>query len=261
MQLVAIVVSLALIVVGFALFFRAVHQIYRLVRLGQPAPPGLRTGNPYRRTVTLVREFLVHTRMNRWGLIGFAHWFVAVGFYALLVTLVNAVGQLFQADWVLPVLGDWAPYNVFVEFLSATTVLGILTLIVVRQLSRPTAPGRKSRFTGSNTGQAYFIETVIVIVGTCILVLHALEGALHHVDGYEASYFVSYPLVDRFQEMNPATLEDLVRCAAFLKIATSFVWMIVISLKTDMGVAWHRFLAFPNIWFKRDAKGGTALGA
>ncbi|MFA3877413.1 Fe-S oxidoreductase, partial [Streptomyces sp. MMCC 100] len=26
-------------------------------------------------------------------------------------------------------------------------------------------------------------------------------------------------------------------------------------------VAWHRFLAFPNIWFKRDAKGGTALGA
>jgi Fe-S oxidoreductase len=28
-----------------------------------------------------------------------------------------------------------------------------------------------------------------------------------------------------------------------------------------MGVAWHRFTAWPNIWFKRQADGGTALGA
>ena len=27
-----------------------------------------------------------------------------------------------------------------------------------------------------------------------------------------------------------------------------------------MGVAWHRFTAFFNIWFKREADGGTALG-
>ncbi|MEU5243124.1 (Fe-S)-binding protein, partial [Streptomyces asoensis] len=33
------------------------------------------------------------------------------------------------------------------------------------------------------------------------------------------------------------------------------------SLNTNMGVAWHRFLAFPNIWFKRNADGATALGA
>ncbi|WP_225840649.1 (Fe-S)-binding protein, partial [Streptomyces sp. NK08204] len=28
-----------------------------------------------------------------------------------------------------------------------------------------------------------------------------------------------------------------------------------------MGVAWHRFLGFPNIWFKRNATGESALGA
>ena len=37
--------------------------------------------------------------MNRWGIVGFAHWFVAVGFLTLPPTLVNAFGQLFQADW------------------------------------------------------------------------------------------------------------------------------------------------------------------
>jgi Fe-S oxidoreductase len=39
------------------------------------------------------------------------------------------------------------------------------------------------------------------------------------------------------------------------------VWMIVVGLNTDMSVAWHRFLAFFNIWFKRNAHGRVALGA
>ncbi|MFD9880202.1 (Fe-S)-binding protein [Streptomyces alboflavus] len=260
MQLAAIIVSLVLIAVGVALFGRAILQIYQFMRLGQPVPAGTRTDAPAERTLTVAKEFLGHTRMNRWGVVGVAHWFVAVGFFSLLLTIVNAVGQLFKADWMLPIIGDWAPYNMFVEFLGTMTVLGILTLIVVRQLSRPDRPGRKSRFAGSNTGQAYFVESVILIVGVCIFMLHALEGAQHHVDGYEASFFISYPFVSWFGGMDVSTLQNLTYFFAGLKIATSFIWMITVALKTDMGVAWHRFLAFPNIWFKRKADGSTALG-
>ncbi|QLE72828.1 (Fe-S)-binding protein [Streptomyces rectiverticillatus] len=261
MQLAAIIVSLVLIAVGVALFGRAILQIYRFMRLGQPVPAGSRTGEPVQRTVTVAKEFLGHTRMNRWGIVGVAHWFVAVGFFSLLLTIVNAIGQLFKADWILPVIGDWAPYNVFVEFLGTMTALGILTLIVIRQLNRPGKPGRKSRFAGSNTGQAYFVEAVILIVGVCIFMLHALEGAQHHVDGYEASFFISYPVVSWLEGMDLSTLQNLTYFFAGLKIATSFIWMITVALKTDMGVAWHRFLAFPNIWFKREASGDVALGA
>ncbi|MGW0884309.1 heterodisulfide reductase-related iron-sulfur binding cluster [Streptomyces sp. NPDC002671] len=261
MQLAAIIVSVTLTVVGVALFCRATLQIYKFMRLGQPVPAGSRTDNPYQRSVTLVREFLGHTRMNRWGVVGFAHWFVAIGFYTLLLTIVNAFGQLFKSDWLLPIIGEWTPYNMFVEFLSVMTTVGILMLIVIRQLSRPGRALRKSRFAGSNTGQAYFVETVITIVGTCIVTLHALEGAQHHVDSYEASYFLTYPLVAWFRGMDASTLQQLSYFFAGLKIATSFTWMIVVSLKTDMGVAWHRFLGFPNIWFKRNADGSTALGA
>ncbi|MFD9207369.1 (Fe-S)-binding protein [Streptomyces sioyaensis] len=261
MQLAAIIVSLVLIAVGVALFGRALLQIYRFVRLGQPVPAGTRTDDPKQRTITVVKEFLGHTRMNRWGIVGVAHWFVAVGFFSLLLTIVNAIGQLFQADWLLPIIGEWAPYNVFVEFLGTMTTLGILTLIVIRQLNRPNKPGRKSRFAGSNIGQAYFVEAVILIVGVCIFMLHALEGAQHHVDGYEASFFVSYPVVSWLEGMDLSTLQNLTYFFAGLKIATSFIWMITVALKTDMGVAWHRFLAFPNIWFKREASGDVALGA
>lgn len=261
MQLAAIIVSLVLIVVGVALFARALLQIYTFMRLGQNVPAGTRTDEPVQRAVTVAKEFLGHTRMNRWGIVGVAHWFVAVGFFSLLLTIVNAIGQLFQADWLLPIVGEWAPYNVFVEFIGTMTVLGIAVLIVIRQLSRPDKPGRKSRFAGSNFGQAYFVEAVILIVGVCIFMLHALEGAQHHVSNYEASFFISYPVVSWFRGMDLSTLQNLTYFFAGLKIATSFIWMITVALKTDMGVAWHRFLAFPNIWFKRNADGAVSLGA
>ncbi|MFE7665429.1 (Fe-S)-binding protein [Streptomyces celluloflavus] len=261
MQLAAIIVSLVLIAVGVALFGRAVLQIYRFVRLGQPVPAGTRTDDPKQRTVTVVKEFLGHTRMNRWGVVGVAHWFVAVGFFSLLLTIVNAIGQLFRADWLIPVIGDWLPYEIFTEFLGLMTTVGILVLIVIRQLSKPGKAGRKSRFTGSNFGQAYFVEAVILIVGLSIMTLRALEGVQHGVDGYEAGFFASYPLILAFKGLGLGTIQNLTYLVAMIKIGTSFIWMITVALKTDMGVAWHRFLAFPNIWFKREASGDVALGA
>ncbi|WP_228978136.1 (Fe-S)-binding protein [Streptomyces sp. DH12] len=261
MQLAAIIVSLTLTVVGVALFARAIAHIYRFVRLGQPVPAGRRTDDWKARTVTLAREFLGHTRMNRWGIVGFAHWFVAVGFLTLPPTLAQAYGQLFQADWTLPVLGGFLPFEMYIEAIGLMTVLGIAVLMVIRLLSLPSRAGRKSRFAGSKAWQAYFVEYVILTIGLAILALRGLEGALHHVDSYEAAYFVSYPLVLLFDGLSTGTLQTLVYLAAMVKISVSLIWMITVSLNTNMGVAWHRFLGFPNIWFKRNATGETALGA
>ncbi|MEU5280346.1 Fe-S oxidoreductase, partial [Streptomyces asoensis] len=261
MQLAAIIVSLLLTAVGVALIARAIGQFVRYFKLGQPLPAGARTDNPYARSVTLVREFLGHTRMNRWGIVGFAHWFVAIGFLTLPPTLAQAFGQLFQADWVLPVIGDFLPFELYIEFIGVMTILGIVVLMAIRLLNLPSRAGRKSRFAGSKANQAYFVEYVILTIGLAIYVLRGLEGALHHVDHYEAGYFASYPLVLAFKGLSVTALQNLVYLVAMIKIGTSFIWMIVVSLNTNMGVAWHRFLAFPNIWFKRNADGATALGA
>ncbi|CAL9296626.1 MULTISPECIES: (Fe-S)-binding protein [unclassified Streptomyces] len=261
MQLAAIIVSLTLTVVGVALFARAIAHIYRFVRIGQPVPAGSRTDNWKARTVTVVREFLGHTRMNRWGIVGFAHWFVAIGFLTLPPTLAQAYGQLFQADWTLPVIGGFLPFEMYTEGIGLATVLGILVLMVIRLLSLPSRAGRKSRFAGSKAWQAYFVEYVILTIGVVILVLRGLEGALHHVDSYDPAYFVSYPLVLAFDGLSTGTLQNLVYLAAMVKISVSLIWMITVSLNTNMGVAWHRFLGFPNIWFKRNATGETSLGA
>lgn len=261
MQLAAIIVSLVLTVVGVALIARAVAEIYRFVKLGSPVPAGSRTDDPRARTITLAKEFLGHTRMNRWGVVGFAHWFVAIGFLTLGLTIVNAYGQLFQADWIIPGIGTFLPYEIYVEFIALATTVGILTLIAIRLLSLPSRAGRKSRFAGSTAWQAYFVEYVILTIGLAILVLRGLEGALHHVDSYDAAYWVSYPLVLAFKGLSLGTLQNLVYLTAMIKLGVTMIWAITLGLNTTMGVAWHRFLAFPNIWFKRKSDGGTALGA
>ncbi len=45
---------------------------------------------------------------------------------------------------------------------------------------------------------------------------------------------------------------------ALIKVAVSTGWAVVISRHLTMGVAWHRFTAFFNIYFKRSGQGGGA---
>ena len=261
MQLAAIILVLILTAVGVALFSLAVAQISRVIRLGQPAPAGSRTNDPVARSKTLTKEFVAHTRMAKWGVVGAAHWFVAVGFLTLVLTIVNAYGQLFKADWLLPVVGNWLPYEMYVDFITALTTLGILTLIVIRLLNLPSRAGRKSRFAGSTSWQAYFVEYVILVIGAAIMTLRGLEGALHGVHHYEAAYFASYPLVVAFRGLSTEKLQNIVYVTAMIKLSVTWTWAIVLGLNATMSVAWHRFLAFGNIWFKRNADGRVALGA
>ena len=53
---------------------------------------------------------------------------------------------------------------------------------------------------------------------------------------------------------------QVVQLIAAIKILVSMLWVIVIALNLNMGVAWHRFLAPFNIFFKRNLDGSPALG-
>ena len=73
-------IAVVFILVGFGMLGRASVQMYAHVRLGASDP--FRAGPVLPRLVTLVKEFLGHTRMLKWGWQGAAHWFVMVGFGA-----------------------------------------------------------------------------------------------------------------------------------------------------------------------------------
>ena len=247
-------IAAAFILVGFALLGRASLKIYRTVKLGRPDPT--RGGSPAARFKTLGTEFLGHTRMLKWGIIGVAHWFVMVGFGALVLTLVEAVGETWYPQFELPWLGHQAWYGLFVEIIGATTILGIGTLIVVRQLAHPRRADRRSRFTGSNFPQAYFVESIILAIGICIFLIRGFKASTGNLPypGWAA------PISTGLGHILPASL-TAISVVALIKVIISMVWAIVISRNLTMGVAWHRFLAFFNIYFKREESGGVALGA
>ncbi len=260
MQLFAIIVSLAITLVAVALFARAAVTIVGVVRLGQPVVG--RTDRKGARWATMLKETLGHTRMLQWSHVGIAHWFVFIGFGFLFFTLVTAYGQLFDPEFALPLIGHWVAYSWFTELITALMLVSILGLTAIRLGHRPTGRlGRYSRFSGSRMWQGYFVEAVILGVALCIVALRSLEYALGRGRYGVADFPLTSWLGEALSGLSTGTLENLVFGVAMVKIVISMAWAIVLGLNVTMGVAWHRFTVWPNIWFKRDAGGGTALGA
>src|SRR5680860_1150341 len=131
--------------------------------------------------------------------------------------------------------------------------------------SAPGEGGRSSRFFGSSFWQAYYVEYTILAIVVCVLALRGLEYALEAQTGEgEFATVLHFPLTffigEAFSGLSTSALESAIVAVAAVKILVSMAWFITIALQPTMGVAWHRFLAFPNIWFKRHADGRTSLG-
>jgi Fe-S oxidoreductase len=253
LQVVLGTISVLFLIVAVVAAYRAVRAMVRIIRTGQP--DDTRSQPAKSRAKTLVVESLGHTRMLKWSSIGVAHWFVFVGFYGLFLTLVEAFGEVFDPAFHLPLIGEFFLWNWFVDLIGTGTVLGILYLIYRRQKDHPRFRGRGSRFAGTNEGRGYFVEAVVLIIGICILGIRAAKIASGLTDSAAWQHPVSSALANLFPDS-----PDLVSVIAFVKIVVSLIWLVVISRLLNMGVAWHRFSAFFNIYFKREPDGATALG-
>ena len=194
--------------------------------------------------------------MLQWTGVGAAHWFVFVAFGALFFTLLTAYGQLFDPEFALPVIGHWIVYEWASEVIAWAGLVGILLLMVVRFRLRD--QGRSSRFFGSRTWQGVFVELVILGIVLCVLTLRALEFRLL---GEETTRRTSRSpgSCSRPGSASRPWAPPSWWCRRSRSI--SMAWFVVLGLNTTMGVAWHQFTVWPNVWFKRKASGRPALGA
>ena len=97
---------------------------------------------------------------------------------------------------------------------------------------------------------------MILSIGVCIFLIRGFEAA----NGWLPYPTWAAPISTWLGWWLPAW-PAAVSLVALVKIVISMVWAIVIARNLSMGVAWHRFLAFFNIYFKREDDGSTALGA
>jgi len=255
MKLALATISYLVTVFALVLLTIRVRQLIAIFKKQQPDPT--RNNNKSARFNNMVKEVLGHTKMLNFTGSGIAHWFVMIGFGALFGTLVTAYGQVINPNFALPLIGHFVGYELFAEAIAALTGVSIVTLIGIRQVTRFRM---LNRFSGSGMGKAYYVEATIVAIVFCVIALRGLEGALASETSWNWHYAISWPAVLAFQSMSKVSLEKTIEIVATLKIVVSMAWFIVIAQNFTMGIAWHRFLAFFNIYYKRNID-KPALGA
>ncbi|WP_026126848.1 (Fe-S)-binding protein [Nocardiopsis xinjiangensis] len=245
-------------VVALAAFALSIRQIVRTVGIGRPVEPERKGPFGQRLTTTLI-ETIGHTRMLKRPWIGIAHWFVMVSFPLLVLTVVEAQGEVFDPHFSLPIIYDWTIYGLAIEIIAGTSLVGILGLTAYRLINSPARRGRKSRFMHSKHWTAYYVEAYII--GLLISVF-AIRGFKVASETFPFPVWAT-PISHAFGAVLPGELsvaEPGIAAVAAFKLIISYMFFLVLAMKLTMGVGWHRFLAPVNIYFKRNQDGSPAHG-
>lgn len=247
------IIGVTFSLVAWGSFFGGVVKMIRVILSGQP--DGTRWRPIVPRVKTLIVEVVAHTRMNKFRTVGWAHWLVMVGFLGGFPLYFESYGQTFNPEFHWPIIGDTFLWHLWDEILGIGTVIGIVTLIVIRQLNHPRKPERLSRFGGSSFIAAYTIESIVLVEGLGMVLVKSGKIATFG-GGHVSSDFFTMNVAQLLPE-SPL----MVSIFAFIKMVSGGMFLLLVGRKLVWGVAWHRFAAFFNIYFKRNADGSVALGA
>jgi Fe-S oxidoreductase len=190
-------VGLALTAIALAIAGRRMWWLKRLAFSGQPAPERVAAvrEHPGRDVEVQATEVIGQRKLLKWSVPGAAHAATFWGFIVLLLTIIEAYGNLFSRTFAIPGIGHWAVIG-FIEDLFAVGVLaGIITFTVIRLRNNPHKEGRKSRFFGSHTGAAWVVLGMIFLVIATLLLYRGAQintGVFPYAHGAFASQIVGH---------------------------------------------------------------------
>jgi Fe-S oxidoreductase len=190
-------VGLALTAIALAVAGRRLWWLKRLAFTGQPAPERVAAvrAHPGRDVETQAAEVIGQRKLLKWSVPGAAHAATFWGFIVLLLTIIEAYGNLFSRTFAIPGIGHWA-FIGFIEDLFAVGVLaGIATFTVIRLRNNPSKEGRKSRFFGSHTRAAWVVLGMIFLVIATLLLYRGAQintGVFPYKHGAFASEIVGH---------------------------------------------------------------------
>jgi Fe-S oxidoreductase len=194
---VRIIIGLALTVVAAAIALRRLWWLYRLARSGQPAPERIAAlrEHPGWGAETQITEVFGQRKLLKWTVPGIAHFLTFWGFVILLLTIIEAYGDLFSKTFAIPLIGTWAWVGFLEDLVAVGVLVGIVTFAVIRLRSEPEREGRRSRFFGSHTGAAWLVLAGIFLVIATLLLYRGAQidtGDFPYPHGAFASQIVGH---------------------------------------------------------------------
>jgi Fe-S oxidoreductase len=192
-----IVIGLVLTVIASAVAAHRLWWLYRIGRTGQPAPErieALRT-HPGQEAETQVTDVIGQRKLLKWSVPGLAHAFTFWGFIVLLLTIIEAYGDLFSKHFGIVLIGTWAWVGFLEDLFAVLVLVGIITFAVIRLRENPKREGRRSRFSGSHTGAAWLVLLGIFLVVATLLIYRGAQintGDFPYPSGAFASEIVGH---------------------------------------------------------------------
>jgi Fe-S oxidoreductase len=247
-----IIIGLALTAIAAAVAGRRLWWLYRLGTSGQPAPERIAAlrEHPNRGAEAEVTEVFGQRKLLKWTVPGIAHFLTFWGFIILLLTIIEAYGDLFSKTFAIPGIGHW-PFVGFLEDLFAVGVLvGLATFTVIRLRSNPKTEGRSSRFSGSHTGAAWLVLLMIFLVIATLLIYRGAQintGDFPYRHGAFASQIVGHWLAPLGHGANTAIETTFI----LLQLAVILGFGIFVTYSKHLHIA----LAPLNVLFSRRPDG------
>jgi Fe-S oxidoreductase len=251
---VRIAIGMAVTVIAFAIAGRRFHWLSRLIRSGQPAPNRTR-GSIIPKAEAELTEVAGQKKLLQWTVPGLAHFFTMWGFTILLLTIIEAYGDLFNRYFHIPLIGTWSWIGFVEDFFTVAVLAALVVFAVIRLKNAPSREERKSRFYGSHTGGAWLI---LVMIASVMITLLLYRGAQVNTDPTQFPYndwaFASHLVAQALHPLGSGVNSVLATVFLILNIAVITGFLVFVSYSKHL----HIFIAPINVAFSRRPR---ALGA
>ncbi|CAN5920613.1 (Fe-S)-binding protein [soil metagenome] len=187
-----------LTILGAGAFFagRRILYLVRLLGVAQPMPE--RVAALRSRWTSLLDEVLGQRKILAWSGVGVLHAFIFWGFIVLQSQTVEAIGEIFDPEFAIPLVGDSEWLGFLQDLFTLLVLVAVIGFVLVRLAQAPGRTGRRSRFAGSNLDQGWYVLLFEFALLYSVLILRgvrAAEGTLPYPDGAFVSSWVGDQLV------------------------------------------------------------------
>jgi Fe-S oxidoreductase len=245
---------MAVTVVALAVAGRRFHWLSRLIRSGQPAPDRTR-GSFARRAEAELTEVAGQRKLLKWTVPGTAHFFTMWGFTILILTIIEAYGDLFQKDFHIPLIGTWSWIGFLEDFFIVAVLVALCVFSVIRIENAPARRQRQSRFYGSHTGAAWLVLLLIAGVMVTLLMYRGAQVATKPTQfPYTDWAFASHLVGNALRPLGSGVNGVLATVFLILNVAVITGFLVFVSYSKHL----HIFVAPINVAFSRRPR---ALGA
>ena len=254
-QIIRLVVGLGIIGLSLAVAGRRVLFLVKLISSGQPSPGRLKGIN--KRIALQFVEVFGQKRLLKWTVPGVAHAVTFWAFIILTLTIIEAIGALFDASFAIPVIGHWRLVGLAEDLIGTLLLVSLATFAIIRRRNDPAKVERSSRFYGSHTGPAWLVLFMISMVAVTLFGYRGPQintGVFPYQD-HPWWTFTSNVVAKVLHPLGHDANTVLETFFILAQVAVIFGFLVIVVYSKHL----HIFLAPINVSTKRDPD-GVALG-